>query len=126
MEALRCSVDFTTPGAPAQLNEFALAAETASFAGASNLQAMRVPAMIAVLLLGLLGCANPDHPPPRNSHSKTAGEPPAKKAGKAAHQLAREAREAAQKADQKLREAAHQAREGWKEAERQDREKQKK
>lgn len=103
------------------------AAETAGLAGASHVQAMRFRAVVMIPLLGLSACATPENRPPRDSaKSATAGEPPAKKAGKAAHRLAKEAREAAQKADQKLREAAHQAREGWNEAERQDREKQKK
>ncbi len=40
----------------------------------------------------------------------------ARKAGRAAHEIADETKRAAEKAAVKLREAGHQAREGWKEA----------
>ncbi|HUS08067.1 MAG TPA: hypothetical protein VMZ52_17325 [Bryobacteraceae bacterium] len=42
----------------------------------------------------------------------------ARKAGKAAHEIADESRELAKKAGQKLKEAGHEVKEGWKDAKR--------
>ena len=71
--------------------------------------------LIAGLGLTLSGCTQGTEPSARES-----SDSPARKAGKAAHELAVETEAAAKKAGKKISEAAKEAREGWKEAERED------
>jgi hypothetical protein len=65
-------------------------------------------ALVMVMALGLGGC--------RRREADEQREPAARKAGRAAYDLAKETREAARKAGHKLREASKEAREGWNEA----------
>ena len=67
-----------------------------------------VAMLIGIVALGLGGC--------RRREPDEQREPAARKAGRAAYDLARESREAAKKAGHKLREAGKEAREGWNEA----------
>lgn len=68
-------------------------------------------AVIAVLAVGLCACARRDF-----DKAESGPDTAARKAGRAAYDLAQETKEAAKKAGKKIKEASHDAHEGWKEA----------
>ena len=68
-------------------------------------------AAFLVLLLGLGGCSSRES----DSKARERTDEAARKAGKAAHELADKTAEAAKKAGREIQHAAGQAHEGWKE-----------
>jgi hypothetical protein len=80
----------------------------------------KIALLLFPVLLTLGGCTRDSH-----LEVKRDPEPAARKAGKAAHEIADESKHAAKVAGEKIREAAKEAREGWKEAGQEDKYKKK-
>jgi hypothetical protein len=72
---------------------------------------------IAFIALGLVGCSHYDNRDAERARQSEA-DSAARKAGRAAYDIAQEAEKAAKKAGQKLKETSHDMHEGWKEAQR--------